>query len=102
MYFLFDLAEEMSAFVLLKRGMKVAGTLPIEITRLFSILIGLFLIDILQKMRLLEIKHGLLQLAESLNFLHSNAHLIHRAISSEVLPESIGATKPYLRQFIDV
>uniref|UniRef100_A0A9I9EJ54 Uncharacterized protein n=1 Tax=Cucumis melo TaxID=3656 RepID=A0A9I9EJ54_CUCME len=51
---------------------------------------------------LLEIKDGLLQLAESLNFLHSNAHLIHRAISPEVLPESIGAMKPYLQQFIDV
>ena len=35
-------------------------------------------------MGLLEIKHGLLQIAESLNFLHSNAHLIHRAISPEV------------------
>uniref|UniRef100_A0A9I9EBB7 Protein kinase domain-containing protein n=1 Tax=Cucumis melo TaxID=3656 RepID=A0A9I9EBB7_CUCME len=82
-------------------------------------------------MGLLEIKHGFLQLAESLNFLHSNAHLIHLAISPEwiynkeivikeldlvnvfgeflpkvsaykVLPESIGAAKPYLQQFIDV
>lgn len=35
-------------------------------------------------MGLLEIKHGLLQIAESLNFLHSNAHLIHRAVSPEV------------------
>ncbi|KAL4026386.1 hypothetical protein IC575_014815 [Cucumis melo] len=33
------------------------------------------------EMGLLEIKHGLLQLAESLNFLHSNARLIHRAIN---------------------
>ncbi|KAA0039294.1 hypothetical protein IC582_020524 [Cucumis melo] len=46
------------------------------------------------EMGLLEIKHGLLQLAESLNFLHSNAHLIHRAISPEnVLITSNGAWK---------
>ncbi|KAJ0024168.1 hypothetical protein Pint_07044 [Pistacia integerrima] len=35
------------------------------------------------EMSLLEMKHGLLQIAESLDFLHSNAHLIHRAISPE-------------------
>nr|CAB3477619.1 unnamed protein product [Digitaria exilis] len=35
------------------------------------------------EMGLLEIKHGLLQLAETLNFLHNNAHLAHRAISPE-------------------
>lgn len=38
----------------------------------------------LQEMSLLEMKHGLLQIAESLEFLHSNARLIHRAISPEV------------------
>lgn len=37
-----------------------------------------------QEMGLLEVKHGLLQIAESLDFLHNNAHLIHRAISPEV------------------
>jgi SCY1-like protein 2 len=36
----------------------------------------------------LEIKHGLLQLAESLSFLHTNARLIHCAIS----PESVYIT----------
>ncbi|XP_058759904.1 SCY1-like protein 2 A [Vicia villosa] len=35
------------------------------------------------EMGLLEVKHGLLQLAESLDFLHNQAHLIHRAISPE-------------------
>lgn len=35
-------------------------------------------------MSLLEVKHGLLQIAETLNFLHNNAHLIHRAVSPEV------------------
>ncbi|KAK7283822.1 hypothetical protein RIF29_13568 [Crotalaria pallida] len=35
------------------------------------------------KMGLLEVKHGLLQIAESLDFLHNQAHLIHRAISPE-------------------
>lgn len=49
-----------------------------------SLLISLFFIYVSQEMGLLEIKHGLLQIAESLNFLHSNAHLIHRAISPEV------------------
>ncbi|KAL2326517.1 hypothetical protein Fmac_025575 [Flemingia macrophylla] len=34
-------------------------------------------------MGLLEVKHGLLQIAESLDFLHNHAHLIHRAISPE-------------------
>lgn len=43
---------------------------------------------------LLEVKHGLLQIAESLNFLHNNARLIHRAISPEtVLITSNGAWK---------
>ncbi|KAG6553544.1 hypothetical protein Mapa_004457 [Marchantia paleacea] len=42
----------------------------------------------------LEIKHGLLQLAETLGFLHNNAHLIHRAISPEaVYITSSGAWK---------
>ncbi|XP_044511979.1 SCY1-like protein 2 [Mangifera indica] len=46
------------------------------------------------EMSLLEMKHGLLQIAESLDFLHSNAHLIHRAISPEnVLITSSGAWK---------
>ncbi|KAF4387192.1 hypothetical protein CsatB_003267 [Cannabis sativa] len=45
-------------------------------------------------MGLLEVKHGLLQIAESLEFLHSNARLIHRAISPEnVLITSSGAWK---------
>lgn len=35
-------------------------------------------------MGLLEVKHGLLQIAESLDFLHNHAHLIHGAISPEV------------------
>ncbi|XP_010477557.1 PREDICTED: SCY1-like protein 2 isoform X2 [Camelina sativa] len=35
------------------------------------------------EMSLLEVKHGLLQMAETLNFLHNNAHLIHRAVSPE-------------------
>ncbi|KAK1325199.1 hypothetical protein QJS10_CPA01g02138 [Acorus calamus] len=37
------------------------------------------------KMGLLEIKHGLLQVAETLDFLHNNARLIHRAISPETV-----------------
>ncbi|XP_065852087.1 SCY1-like protein 2 B [Euphorbia lathyris] len=46
------------------------------------------------EMGLLEVKHGLLQIAESLDFLHNNAHLIHRAISPEnVLITSSGAWK---------
>lgn len=36
-------------------------------------------------MGLLEIKHGLLQVAETLDFLHNNAHLAHRAISPETV-----------------
>jgi hypothetical protein len=39
---------------------------------------------VFQEMGLLEIKHGLLQVAETLDFLHNNAHLAHRAISPEV------------------
>ncbi|KAK9047212.1 hypothetical protein V6N11_053062 [Hibiscus sabdariffa] len=47
-----------------------------------------------QEMSLLEVKHGLLQIAESLDFLHNNACLIHRAISPEnVLITSSGAWK---------
>ncbi|KAL4282355.1 hypothetical protein GQ457_03G031430 [Hibiscus cannabinus] len=46
------------------------------------------------EMSLLEVKHGLLQIAESLDFLHNNACLIHRAISPEnVLITSSGAWK---------
>ncbi|XP_071932969.1 SCY1-like protein 2 A [Coffea arabica] len=35
------------------------------------------------EMRLLEVKHGLLQIAETLDFLHNNAHLIHRSVAPE-------------------
>ncbi|KAL8167086.1 hypothetical protein V2J09_008585 [Rumex salicifolius] len=46
------------------------------------------------EMGLLEVKHGLLQLAETLDFLHNNARLIHRAISPEsVLITASGAWK---------
>ncbi|KAL6129838.1 hypothetical protein ACLB2K_068220 [Fragaria x ananassa] len=46
------------------------------------------------EMGLLEVKHGLLQIAESLDFLHNNARLIHRAISPEnVFITSSGAWK---------
>ncbi|KAH6775197.1 kinase family with ARM repeat domain-containing protein [Perilla frutescens var. hirtella] len=46
------------------------------------------------EMGILEIKHGLLQISETLDFLHNNAHLIHRAISPEaVLITSNGAWK---------
>ncbi|GMI90745.1 hypothetical protein like AT1G71410 [Hibiscus trionum] len=46
------------------------------------------------EMSLLEVKHGLLQIAESLDFLHNNARLIHRALSPEnVLITSSGAWK---------
>ncbi|KAJ8759547.1 hypothetical protein K2173_007171 [Erythroxylum novogranatense] len=46
------------------------------------------------EMGLLEVKHGLLQIAESLDFLHNNAHLIHRSLSPEnVLITSSGAWK---------
>ncbi|EOY17147.1 Kinase family protein with ARM repeat domain isoform 2 [Theobroma cacao] len=46
------------------------------------------------EMGLLEVKHGLLQIAESLDFLHNNARLIHRAISPEnILITSSGAWK---------
>lgn len=38
----------------------------------------------MQEMGLLEVKHGLLQIAETLDFLHSNARLVHRSISPEV------------------
>ncbi|KDP45586.1 hypothetical protein JCGZ_17193 [Jatropha curcas] len=46
------------------------------------------------EMGLLEVKHGLLQIAETLDFLHNNARLIHRSISPEnVLITSSGAWK---------
>ncbi|ESQ28061.1 hypothetical protein EUTSA_v10018097mg [Eutrema salsugineum] len=46
------------------------------------------------EMSLLEVKHGLLQISETLNFLHNNAQLIHRAISPEnVLITSAGSWK---------
>ncbi|CAI0556334.1 unnamed protein product [Linum tenue] len=46
------------------------------------------------EMGLLEVKHGLLQIAETLDFLHNNAHLIHRAIAPEnVLMTASGAWK---------
>ncbi|MBA0729971.1 hypothetical protein Golax_025969 [Gossypium laxum] len=45
-------------------------------------------------MGLVEVKHGLLQIAECLNFLHNNARIVHRAISPEnVLITSSGAWK---------
>ncbi|KAL9245150.1 hypothetical protein vseg_018832 [Gypsophila vaccaria] len=46
------------------------------------------------EMGLLEVKHGLLQIAESLEFLHNNARLVHRAISPEsILITASGAWK---------
>ncbi|CAI9757785.1 unnamed protein product [Fraxinus pennsylvanica] len=46
------------------------------------------------EMGLLEVKHGLLQIAETLDFLHNNACLIHQALSPEaVLITSNGAWK---------
>ncbi|GER27609.1 kinase family protein [Striga asiatica] len=46
------------------------------------------------EMGLLEVKHGLLQIAETLDFLHNNARLIHRALSPEtVLITANGAWK---------
>lgn len=39
---------------------------------------------ILQKLGQLEVKHGMLQLAETLDFLHNKARVLHRAISPEV------------------
>ncbi|KAK3038240.1 hypothetical protein RJ639_030849 [Escallonia herrerae] len=46
------------------------------------------------EMGLLEVKHGLLQIAESLDFIHNNARLIHRAVSPEtVLITANGAWK---------
>ncbi|CAA7410153.1 unnamed protein product [Spirodela intermedia] len=46
------------------------------------------------EMGLLEVKHGLLQVAETLDFLHNNAHLVHRSISPEaVFITSTGAWK---------
>ncbi|KAL1088778.1 hypothetical protein V6Z11_D08G274200 [Gossypium hirsutum] len=46
------------------------------------------------EMGLVEVKHGLLQIAECLNFLHNNARIVHRAISPEnVLITSSGAWK---------
>lgn len=51
---------------------------------LISLVAKTILIIFLQEMGLLEVKHGLLQIAESLDFLHNNARLIHRAISPEV------------------
>ncbi|KAJ4821320.1 kinase family with ARM repeat domain-containing protein [Rhynchospora pubera] len=46
------------------------------------------------EMGILEVKHGLLQLSETLDFLHNNARLIHRAISPEtVFITSSGAWK---------
>ncbi|XP_042423457.1 SCY1-like protein 2 [Zingiber officinale] len=37
------------------------------------------------EMGLLEVKHGMLQIAETLEFLHTQARLVHRAISPEGL-----------------
>jgi len=43
-----------------------------------------------QELGQLEIKHGLMQLAEALSFIHRNARLIHRGISPEVGASSKG------------
>ncbi|KAA3468436.1 SCY1-like protein 2 isoform X1 [Gossypium australe] len=46
------------------------------------------------EMGLVEVKHGLLQIAECLNFLHNDARIVHQAISPEnVLITSSGAWK---------
>ncbi|XP_074570311.1 SCY1-like protein 2 A [Curcuma longa] len=46
------------------------------------------------EMGLLEVKHGMLQIAETLEFLHTQARLVHRAISPEsVFITSSGAWK---------
>lgn len=46
------------------------------------------------EMGLLEVKHGLLQISETLDFLHNNARLVHRSISPEsVLITATGAWK---------
>ncbi|XP_078428236.1 SCY1-like protein 2 A [Wolffia australiana] len=37
------------------------------------------------EMGLLEVKHGLLQVSETLDFLHNNAHLVHRSLSPETV-----------------
>ncbi|KAK4391334.1 SCY1-like protein 2 [Sesamum angolense] len=44
---------------------------------------------LLQDMGLLEVKHGLLQIAETLDFLHNNARLIHRAIAPELVKQIV-------------
>lgn len=44
----------------------------------------MFLCTYLQELGQLEVKHGLLQLTETLGFLHNNARLLHRAIGPEV------------------
>ena len=38
----------------------------------------------MQELGQLETKHGLLQLSETLDFLHNKARVLHRAISPEV------------------
>ncbi|OWM85712.1 hypothetical protein CDL15_Pgr029135 [Punica granatum] len=46
------------------------------------------------EMGLLEVKHGLLQMAETLDFLHNNASLVHRSISpGNILITANGAWK---------
>ena len=52
--------------------------------RLISLLWFAYFLFVFQEMGILEVKHGLLQVAETLDFLHNNAHLAHRAISPEV------------------
>lgn len=56
----------------------------------------------LQEMSLLEMKHGLLQVSESLEFLHSNARLLHRAISPEVIasPFMVSSVLTYYNLFL--
>uniref|UniRef100_A0A9I9E700 Uncharacterized protein n=1 Tax=Cucumis melo TaxID=3656 RepID=A0A9I9E700_CUCME len=134
-------AEEMSAFVLLKRGMKVAETLPIEITGLCSLIGDCFILttilsriiwpfqlliatpihdDMRTPMRdrvwnpyapmsLLSFDDLSLLLALMIYLYCGRLNLITNGFkvpssfkNSNVLQESIGAVKPYLRQLIDL
>lgn len=55
----------------------------LELCILISVNVFCFFV-FLQDLGQLEVKHGLLQLAETLGFLHNNARLLHRALSPEV------------------
>ena len=46
-----------------------------------------------QELGQLEIKHGLMQLSETLSFVHRNAMLIHRGICPEVRETGGGVTR---------